>query len=252
MQNIIKISIDLIKPNRYQPRLSFDDDKIVELATSIRNNGLIQPIIVSKVDNNYEIIAGERRYRASILAGLTEIEAIIRDVNPQELSEMALVENIQREDLTAVEEAKAYVLLKEKFGITQTELGKRVGKSQSTIANKLRLLNLSEEVQAAVITRKITERHARGLLKLNEDEQEKVLEDIIDKKLTVNDTEKVVSKMVNKDVKKPKSKGYSQNHILAVNTIKQAVTMINKFGLESNLDQSETDDEIVMTIRIKK
>lgn len=252
MQNIIKISIDLIKPNRYQPRLAFDDDKIVELATSIRNNGLIQPIIVSPVGDTYEIIAGERRYRASILAGLTEIEAIIRDVNPQELSEMALVENIQREDLTAVEEAKAYILLKEKFGITQTELGKRVGKSQSTIANKLRLLNLSEEVQEAVITRKITERHARGLLKLNEDEQEKVLEDIIDKKLTVNDTEKVVSKMVNKDVKKPKSKGYSQNHILAVNTIKQAVTMINKFGLDSVLDQSETDDEIVMTIRIKK
>lgn len=252
MQNIQRISIDLIKPNRYQPRLAFDDDKIIELSASIRNNGLIQPIIVSKVDNNYEIIAGERRYRASILAGLTEIEAIVRDVNPQELSEMALVENIQREDLTAIEEAKAYVLLKEKFGLTQTELGKRVGKSQSTIANKLRLLNLSEDVQEAVITRKITERHARGLLKLKEDKQVELLDNIINNKLTVSETEKAVNSLVSKPKKKAQAKGHSKNHILAINTVRQAVTMINKFGLVSELSEEDKDDEIVMTIRIKK
>lgn len=252
MQNIQRISIDLIRPNRYQPRLAFDDDRIVELSQSIKNNGLIQPIVVHEVDGGYEIIAGERRYRASILAGLTEVEAIVKSVDPLELSEMALVENIQREDLTAIEEARAYVLLKEKFGITQTELGKRVGKSQSTIANKLRLLNLSPEVQEAVVSRQITERHARGLLKLNEEEQVQVLDNIVENKLTVSETEKVVANKTKKPVRKPKTKGYSKNHVLAINTVRQAVSMINDFGIVADLIEDDQGEEIVMTIKIKK
>lgn len=252
MRDIRRISIDLIKPNRYQPRLSFDDDRIVELSQSIKNNGLIQPIVVTEVDGQFEIVAGERRYRASILAGLTEVEAIVQDVDDLEMSEMALVENIQREDLTAIEEARAYVLLKDKFGLTQTDLGKRVGKSQSTIANKLRLLNLDEEVQEAVITRQITERHARGLLKLNSDEQKEVLGDILENKLTVSQTEKVVDKKTKKPAKKIVTKGYSQNHQLAINTVNQAVTMINNIGLNAEVSQEDSEDEIIMTIRIKK
>lgn len=252
MRDIKRISIDLIKPNRYQPRLAFDDEKIVELSQSIKNNGLIQPIVVTEVEDHYEIIAGERRYRASILAGLTEVEAIIQNVDALEMSEMALVENIQREDLTAIEEARAYVLLKDKFGLTQSELGKRVGKSQSTIANKLRLLHLDEEVQDAVINRRITERHARGLLKLNKEEQKDVLDNIIDQKLTVSQTEKMVDNKTKKPVKKIVTKGYSQNHKLAINTVNQAVTMINNIGLNASIVQEDTEDEIVMTIKIKK
>lgn len=252
MENIQRISIDLIKPNRYQPRLAFDDDRIVELSQSIKNNGLIQPIIVREANGLYEIIAGERRYRASILAGLTEVEAIVKHVDALELSEMALVENIQREDLTAIEEARAYVQLKEQFGITQSELGKRVGKSQSTIANKLRLLNLNPEVQDAVVNRRITERHARGLLKLNEEEQVKTLENIIENKLTVSETEKVVANKTKKPVKKPKTQGYSKNHLLAINTVRQAVKMISDFGIVTELIEDDQDDEIVMTIKIKK
>ena len=252
MQEIRSISIDLIKPNRYQPRLAFDDDKIVELSQSIRNNGLIQPIVVTKVDDGYEIIAGERRYRASILAGITEVSAIVRDVNPQELSEMALVENIQREDLTAVEEARAYVLLREKFGITQNELGKRVGKSQSTIANKLRLLKLETDVQDAVVNRQLSERHARSLLKLHPEEQVMALQEIVNKKLTVSETEKMVNKHTEPKAKKRVVKGYSKNHLLAVNTIKQAVGMINKMGLEAIIKEEDQDDQIIMSIIIKK
>lgn len=252
MQDIRSISIDLIKPNRYQPRLSFDDDKIVELSQSIKNNGLIQPIVVTESEDGYEIIAGERRYRASILAGVTEVSAIVRSVNPLELSEMALVENIQREDLTAIEEARAYVQLKDQFGLTQSELGKRVGKSQSTIANKLRLLNLSEDVQDAVITRQISERHARSLLKLNESEQVKTLEDIVEKKMTVSETEQAVKRKTEPVSKKPKAKGYSSNHLLAINTIKQAVKMINDFGLQAEIVEEDKDDEIIMSVIIKK
>lgn len=252
MRDIERISIDLIKPNRFQPRLAFDDDKIIELSQSIKNNGLIQPIVVTKVDESYEIIAGERRYRASILAGLTEVEAIVQDVSSLELSEMALVENIQREDLTAIEEARAYVQLRDKFGLTQSELGKRVGKSQSTIANKLRLLNLDKEVQDAVVNRRITERHARGLLKLDSDEQKEVLENIIDKKLTVSETEKFVNRKTKKVIKKPVTKGFSKDHQLAINTINQAVMMINNIGLSADVNQSDNDEEIIFTIKIKK
>ncbi|NLY62709.1 MAG: ParB/RepB/Spo0J family partition protein [Erysipelothrix sp.] len=252
MQDIRSISIDLIKPNRYQPRLAFDDDKIIELSQSIKNNGLIQPIVVTESENGFEIVAGERRFRASILAGVTEVEAIVRKVNALELSEMALVENIQREDLTAIEEARAYVLLKEKFGLTQAELGKRVGKSQSTIANKLRLLNLSEDVQDAVITRQITERHARSLLKLDEEQQVKILDEIVEGKLTVSQTEKEVSKTIKPPVKKGVAKGFTKNHLLAINTVKQAVKMINDIGLEAILVEDDKEDEIVMSITIKK
>ncbi len=252
MRDIKRISIDLIKPNRYQPRLAFDDDKIIELSQSIKNNGLIQPIVVTKIDDSYEIIAGERRYRASILAGLTEVEAIVQNVSSLEMSEMALVENIQREDLTAIEEARAFVALRDQFNLTQSELGKRVGKSQSTIANKLRLLNLDEDVQEAVVNRRITERHARGLLKLSSDEQKAVLNDIIDNKMTVSETEKLVDRKTKKPAKKPTTKGFSKNHQLAINTINQAVTMINNIGLDANITQVDNDDEIIFTIKISK
>lgn len=252
MRDIQKIPIDLIKPNRYQPRIVFDDNKLIELSQSIKNNGLIQPIVLRQVDNYYEIIAGERRYRASILAGLVEIDAIIQEVDLQQLGEMALVENIQREDLSAIEEARAYQLLQKKYKVTQKDLGKKVGKSQSTIANKIRLLNLDESVQTAIVERSITERHARELLSVDKTVQKDLLAKIKAKKLTVNETEKLVKKQKTRTKSKPKTKGYSRNHQLAINTLKQSVEMINDFGLSVSMQQEDFDDEIIMTIKIKK
>ena len=164
MKSVEKISIDMIKANRFQPRTVFDDEKLMELAQSIRENGLIQPIVVRQDENMYEIIAGERRFRACILAGLTEIDAIIKDAGEQELTQMALVENIQRENLTAIEEAKAYYELLNNYDINQSELAQQMGKSQSTIANKLRLLNLHQEVQNAVASRQISERDRKSVV----------------------------------------------------------------------------------------
>lgn len=253
MTSILKISIDLIEPNRYQPRSVFDDEKIIELSQSIRENGLIQPIIVRKSNDKYEIIAGERRYRASILAGLVEVDVIIKDVSEQELSQMALVENIQREDLTSIEEARAYSSLIEQYNLTQNQVAKRMGKSQSSIANKLRLLKLEKEVQDAIVNRVISERHGRALLSIKPKKQISMLESIVKEKLTVNQTEEKI-KAANKPAKKakPKTKGFSRNHKLAINTINQAVEMTQKFGIDTDVVQEETEESIKITITIKK
>ena len=253
MTSISKISIDLIKPNRYQPRTVFDDDKIMELAQSIRENGLIQPIVVRSDQGKYEIIAGERRYRACILAGLVEVDVIIKEIADRELTQMALVENIQREDLTSIEEARAYLELQTQFGLTQTSLAKQIGKSQSTIANKLRLLNLDPLVQDAIANRQISERHARALLSVNKDQQVEILNDVINKQLTVKQTEDLV-KSINGQKEKPKplTKGFSRSHQLAINTINQAVSMTKKFGIETHVKQEEDDDVIRMIITIQK
>lgn len=144
------ISIDLVEPNPYQPRLEFNDDALMDLAQSIRENGLIQPLTVREVDGKYQIVAGERRFRAMKLNGAVEIPAIVMDANEIQMAEMALVENIQRENLSAIEEAKSYVEIMKYAGLNQSQLALRVGKSQSSIANKIRLLNLNEEVQNAV------------------------------------------------------------------------------------------------------
>lgn len=253
MSSIKKVSIDLIKPNRFQPRTVFDDNKIMELAQSIRENGLIQPIVVRSDGDQYEIIAGERRYRACIFAGLVEVDVIIKEIEERELTQMALVENIQREDLTAIEEARAYIELQNHFGLTQTAVAKQMGKSQSTIANKLRLLNLDIEVQDAIANRNITERHARALLSIDKNNQKEILSDIINKKLTVSQTEDLV-KTTNGNVKKvkPITKGFSRNHQLAINTINQAVNMTKKFGIDTSVHQEEDDETIKLIITIQK
>lgn len=169
MEDTKMIAIDLIEPNPYQPRLEFDQDALMDLAQSIRENGLIQPITVRKVNDKYQIIAGERRFRALRLNGAVEVPANIMDADEVQMAEMALVENIQRENLSAIEEAKSYVEIMKYAGINQSQLALRVGKSQSSIANKIRLLNLDEEVQEAVSARRISERHARALLGLDEE-----------------------------------------------------------------------------------
>ena len=200
MEKEIKIlNIDDILPNRFQPRIQFSDKNINELADSIREHGVIQPIVVRKISDKYEIIAGERRYKASILAGKTTIPAIVTDLDDKNSAEIALIENVQRQDLTPIEEAVSYKKILDMGYITQTELAEKLGKTQSTIANKLRLLNLDDEVQEALLDGKISERHARSLLRLNNKDQINMLSRIINERLTVRKTDEEVEKMLSNE-----------------------------------------------------
>ncbi len=197
-KEIIEVSLDDIIPNRFQPRLSFDEDALNELAKSIRQHGIIQPLVLRKVGNKYEIIAGERRYKASYIAGLTKVPAVVIDLNDNESAEVAIVENIQRKNLSPIEEAKSYKKLLDRGYLTQDELASRMGKTQGSISNKLRLLNLSQDVQDALLNNQISERHARSLLKVeNEDEQLEILNKIITQRLNVRDTDNLINSYVN-------------------------------------------------------
>lgn len=202
-----KIDISLIKANSTQPRKSFDEEKIMELSESIKQYGVIQPILVTKNDekHTYTIVAGERRWRAARLAGVKEIPVIIKELNKKEILEISLIENIQRQDLNPIEEAKAYRNLLEDFKLTQEELSKRVGKSRTAITNCIRLLNLDERVQDYVIDGVLTEGHGRTLLSIEDKElQYKISQMIIDDKLSVRDTEKLI-RSLNSDKEKPKN-----------------------------------------------
>lgn len=195
-KEIIEVSLDDIIPNRFQPRLSFDEDELNGLAKSIRQHGIIQPLVLRKVGNKYEIIAGERRFKASFIAGLTKVPAIIIDLNDNESAEVAIVENIQRKNLSALEEAKSYKKLLDRGYLTQEELAGRMGKTQGAISNKLRLLNLSDEVQEALLNNEISERHARSLLKVdNKEDQVELLRTIIRERLNVRDTDRLIDSL---------------------------------------------------------
>ena len=199
-KEIIEVSLDDIIPNRFQPRLSFDEDALNELAKSIRQHGIIQPLVLRKVGTKYEIIACERRYKASYIAGLTKVPAIIIDLNDNESAEVAIVENIQRKNLSPIEEAKSYKKLLDRGYLTQDELASRMGKTQGSISNKLRLLNLSNDVQDALLNNKISERHARSLLKIeNEDEQVEILNRIMNERLNVRETENLINSYINNE-----------------------------------------------------
>ena len=172
---VVLLYLDDIIPNRFQPREIFDEKALKELAISIKEHGVIQPIVVRPVGDRYEIIAGERRYKATTLAGLQTIPAIVTDLNDKDSAEVALIENVQRQDLTPIEEAISYKKILDMGYLTQDNLAEKLGKNQSTVANKLRLLNLDEEVQEALLNEKISERHARSLLKLSNSEDQVTL-----------------------------------------------------------------------------
>ena len=213
-REIIEVSLDDIIPNRFQPRLSFDEQGLNELAESIRQHGIIQPLVLRKIGDKYEIIAGERRYKASYIAGLTKVPAVIIDLNDNESAEVAIVENIQRKDLSPIEEAKSYKKLLDRGYLTQDQLASRMGKNQSTVSNKLRLLNLDEKVQDALLNNKISERHARSLLKLdNKEEQKEVLDEIIEKRLNVRDTEDLINRKLNEEEEIIRIPSFSQKEI---------------------------------------
>ena len=253
---VAQLPISKIVPNKYQPRNIFNDEKIVELSESIKEHGVIQPIVVRKFKDGYEIIAGERRYRASKLVGLDKVPAIIREYDDKQSASIAIVENIQREDLTAIEEALAYKQLIDLHGITQAALAKQMGKSQSTVANKIRLLNLSDLVQQSVLERKITERHARALLVVKDEElQLQLLEKIIDNDLNVSQTEQLIEETLNpkEKVKKPQTVSRMPRDCrIAMNTFKQAIMMVEKTGMKEEHETEELDDSYVIKISLPK
>ena len=195
-EEVQQIFVEDIIPNRFQPRLTFDEKALKELSDSIKVHGVIQPLVLRKVGNKYEIIAGERRYKASCMAGLKQVPAIVREMSDNDSAEIALIENVQRKNLTSIEEAKSYRNLLDRGYLTQEELANKLGVSQSTIANKLRLLNLCEEVQNALLNEQISERHARSLLAIeNPDDQKKLLDKIISERLTVSKLDGLIKRI---------------------------------------------------------
>lgn len=206
------VKITKVEPNREQPRKNFDEDTLQELADSIKQFGLLQPILVQDRKDYYEIIAGERRWRAAKLAGLKEVPVIIKNYTEQEIMEISLIENIQREDLNPIEEAIAYKRLLDEFNLKQDEVAERVSKSRSTITNSMRLLKLCDFVQQMVVDDKLTTGHARALIPIEDEEQQKQLaERIFDEKLSVREVEKIVKGILNPTEKKPRKEDVPQN-----------------------------------------
>lgn len=256
VNEIIQLPVSDIIPNRFQPREIFNEEKIKELAQTIRTHGMIQPIVVRKYDDHqYELIAGERRWRAIQELGWENIPSIVRDMTDTETASVALIENLQREELTVIEEANAYQQLIEMHSLTQEALAQRLGKSQSTIANKMRLLNLPKSVQQALLDQLITERHARALIRLKEeDKQLKVLQVIIDKELNVRQTEEMIAKMFEpkKEKKRIKLKGINKDIRIAMNTIRQSLSMVSDTGIDVESNEEDHEDYYQFTIRIPK
>ncbi len=258
---LIFVSPDKIAANRNQPRQVFDEEKLYELAESIREHGILQPLTVRKIDSDrYELIAGERRLRAASLIGLKTVPVIINKYTDNESFVLAVIENIQRHDLNYFEEAESYRKLMVECHLTQEELAQRLGKNQSTIANKLRLLKLNGDIRQRLLEHKLTERHARALLKLEDNElQERALQEMILKNLNVQQTEYLIlslkgelQKRDRKQAKEKRAIRLFKDFRIFSNTINQTVEMIKKAGIPVRSDKSETDSYIEYIIRIDK
>lgn len=251
---IVEIPVDQISPSPYQPRTIFDEERLEELCQTIRVHGLIQPIVVRRVEDGYECIAGERRLRAVKKLELPSIPAIIKEMNDSQAASISLIENLQREELTAIEEAQAYQQLIEIHQLTQESLAQRLGKSQSTIANKLRLLQLPLEVQDELMKRTITERHARALLSLPTDEQRlHLLQEILQHQLNVKQTEERIRRIKEskRQSKRTDRKPYSRDFRIAINTIRQSIQMVRDAGVLIETEEKEKDDCLEVMIRLR-
>lgn len=243
-----------IHPNRFQPRHAFSSESINELAQTLREEGLLQPIIVREDGEEYEIIAGERRFRAAQSLGWEKIPAIVNNLSDQQTASLALIENLQREDLNPIDEAMAYENLMELNSLTQAQLAKDIGKSQSYVANKLRLLRLDPQIQEALASGAITARHGRALLALSSDQQKQALEQILSDKLNVKQTEELVAKLLEEPAKpKEKRKVFrmSQDMRVQINTIKEAVKLAKQSGIKVKVAEQKGEDEYSITIVMK-
>ena len=242
---VVKVPIGQIFPNPYQPRKSFDEAALEELSASIAQYGVLQPLLVSPTeDGRYLLIAGERRLRASRMAKLTEVPVIISDYTNQQIAEIALIENLQREDLHFLEEAEGYEQLMEQFHLTQEAMAARVGKKQSTIANKLRLV---------LVDAGLSERHARALLKLDDDAKRlEVLEVVVAKNYSVRQTEEYINKLLEDNQQEKRRRMVIVNDVrIYLNSIKQVVNAIKDVGIPVNMEQTVEGDEVIVSVRIK-
>lgn len=259
-KRLVEISVAAIHPNPYQPRATFDEESIAELAQSIQQVGLLQPLLVRKVENGYELVAGERRLRAVTSLGMEKVACLVQqDVENESSAMMALIENLQREDLHYLEEAQCYQKLLETYGLTQEELAARLGRSQSSIANKLRLLKLSDNVKAAMAENRLSERHARALLKLPGDKERlEAVAKIAKEGLSVKETEQMVEKTLNRayDEKQPGAKPRPKlmrivrDYRLFMNTINQAVEQLRESGMIVEVEQSDRSDGVDIKISV--
>lgn len=251
------LEIDLIDANPFQPRKAFSDDGIRELSDSIREIGLIQPISVrSKEDGRYELIAGERRLRACKLAEIAEVPSIIVKMEDMESAVVALVENLQREDLNFIEEAEGYQRLIDDHGFSQKDIAQQIGKNQSTVSNKLRILKLPPVAKDLLVQNQLTERHARALLKVESDELKiKAIKQVIKNDLNVKKTEQLIEtyNVLQKEEKRKSQRIFSKiNYKIYVNTIKQAYQAILDTGFNAEYKEREKDDYIEVVVRIPK
>lgn len=254
--NVVAVDLAKISPNPFQPRKVISEEKVTELAQSIKANGLIQPVVVRRSGNGYQLVVGERRYLACRKLGWEKISAAVKALSDNDMATIALIENLQREDLSFVDEANAYVNLMHKLNITQEELARKLGKTQSTVANKIRLLKLSKPVQEQLIKRGLSERHARALLRLDtEDKQLKILSEISQRGLTVSQAEKRIDRIVEGKKEKGqsiRSKPVIKDLRIVLNTIREAVSLIESSGLYPEVDERVEKDYIEVTIRLSK
>lgn len=247
------LPVTIIRPNPAQPRRNFDMAALEELTESVRRYGVIQPLTVRKQDGVYELVAGERRLRAARLAGHKKVPCIISQIATEDSAIVALIENIQRQDLNFFEEATAFEALIKSYHLTQENAAAMLSLSQSAVANKLRLLRLPQELRLLIISSGLSERHARALLKLpNEQAQSEVLQEVISKKMSVAETERYIERYEEKKEDKPKRMVLFKDVRLFVNTINHAISVMKKSGIEAVSQKSETDTFIEYSIRIPK
>ncbi len=259
-RQLVELPVDQIRPNPYQPRTTFDEESIAELAQSILQVGLLQPLLVRRVGEHYELVAGERRLRAVTSLGMQNVSCIIQQEILDEASAvMALIENLQREDLHFLEEAQCYASLLETYHLTQEQLAERLGKSQSSVANKLRLLKLSDEVKSAMTDARLSERHARALLRLNGDEERlSLVKKIGEQGLSVKETEKLVEKTLNRlydekaDFAKPRPViiRLVRDYRIFMNTINDAVSALRESGMIVEVEQQDRSNGVDISIRV--
>lgn len=261
-EQVLQVNINDVKPNPYQPRKTFTDERINELRDSIRQVGIIQPLVVRRLGQIYELVAGERRLRAAKAAGLTTVPVVVKTYTDQEVAQATLIENIQREDLNVLEEALAYDQLLNEFNFTQEELARRVGMSQSTIANKRRLLKLADEVKDLLLKGLLNERQARALLKIESQQtQAAVAQLAVVEDMTVKQVEEAVERYLNGESEveavaaaavKPVRKFFVKDVRIFVNSVRQAIDLMKKNGVAAQVQEKDEEAYYEFVVRIPK